>query len=167
MRSHYVVAILILLGGMALLASTSVGALNVTSATSYVTLFKEQITPDADVRVTLQGHITQGGNRAANATICPGVEAASNNPIARGDLFADNLVYGGQIEEVISTSWDAARIYRIEVFGDGSLLATLHFQNANANGNQVEGVRFRVDLGSPNPPFKTYNTVVTRLNGCP
>ena len=167
MRSHYVVAILILVGGIALLASTSVGALSVTSTTAYVTLFQEQVVPDADVRVTLQGHVTQGGDRSANATVCPGMEAAGNNPIARDDLVAGNVAYGGQIEEVVATSWDAARIYRIEVFGDGSLLATLYFQNSNANGNQVEGVRFRADLGTSDPTLRAYNTVVTRLNGCP
>ena len=166
MRSHSVVAVLILVGGVALLASTSVGALNVASSTSFVTLFQEQITPDADVRFSLEGHINQGGDRAANATVCPGREAAGNNPIAREDLFAGNLVYGGRIEEVVATSWDAGRIYRIEVFGDGSLLATLYFQNANANSNQVEGVRFRVDLGSSNPAIDNYSTVVTRLNVC-
>ncbi len=167
MRSYYVVAALILVGGVALLASTSVGALNVATSTSYVTLFQEQFTPDADVRFTLQGHISQGGDRAANATVCPGREAAGNNPIARGDLFVGNLVYAGRIEEVVATSWDAGRIYRIEVFGDGSLLTTLYFQNANANSNKVEGVRFRADLGSSNPAIENYSTVVTRLNVCP
>jgi len=166
-RSHYVVAALILIGGVALLASTSVGAVNIASSTSYVTVFQERITPDADVLVRLQGHITQGGNRAANAVVCPGVEAAGNNPIARGDLIAGNLVYGGQIAEVISTSWDATRIYSVEVFGDGSLLRTLYFKNSNADGNQVEGVRFRVDLGGPSPTIDNYSTVVTRLNACP
>lgn len=167
MRSHYVVAALILLGGIALLASTSVGAFNVASTTSFVTLFQEQITLDADVRLTLQGHISQGGNRTANAVVCPGVEAAGNNPIARGDLTAGNLVYAGQIEEVVASSWDTTRIYRVEVFGNGNLLSTLYFQNSNANSNQVEGVRFRADLGSPNPNINSYNTVVTRLNVCP
>lgn len=168
MRRHYVVALLIVIGGVALLASTSVGALNVATSTSFVTLLQEQVSSDADVRLTLQGHITQGGNRAANATTCPGIEAASNNPIARADLVAGNLVYGGQIEEALATSWDATRIYRIELFGDGALLNTLYFQNSNANGSQVEGLRFRVDLGSPNPTINEYSTIVTRVVGaCP
>lgn len=168
MRSHYVVAALILVGGAALLASTSVGALTVGQSTSFVTLMQEQVLADADVRVTLQGHITQGGNRAANAAVCPGMEAAGNNPIARGDLVAGNQVYGAQIEEAVSTSWDATRIYKAEVFGDGVLLITLYFDNSNANANQVEGIRIRADLGSPNPAFDEYSTVVTRVVGvCP
>ncbi|MCH8109671.1 MAG: hypothetical protein IIB15_06035, partial [Chloroflexi bacterium] len=84
----------------------------------------------------------------------------------RNAWTAGNLQYKVLIEEVSADAWPAGRIYRADVFGDGQLISRLYFKNANA-GSTVEGVKMKVDLGSPTLLYGSFTTVITRLNACP
>lgn len=158
---------LVLVGLGMLLVSGGVDTFTVAGSTQRLAVVEERYTVDSDVLLSLQGHINQGNNRSSNAEACPGREAAGNDPIARNDLLSGNLVYAARIEETAPDAWPVNRTYRVDVFGDGGLVATLYFTNGNANANQVEGVRIRADLGVTSGGPTSFSTIVTRLNGCP
>ena len=148
------------------LATSAVETLTVGTSASPLTITREVIQTDPDVSVLLQGNAVSGSNKTGNGGVCPGLEAKSSDPIVRNDWTAGNLQYGVLIEESSADAWPAGRIYRADVFGDGQLITRLFFKNATA-GNGVEGVKMRVDLGSPAPLYSSFTTVITRLNACP
>ena len=153
-------------GFIALLATTSVDALSVVSSTRPTTLVVESIQPDPDVVVTLGGVVTSGSNKSENGLTCPGREASGANPILRNNWISGNAQYRLIIEEASVDAWPVGTVYKVDLFGNNSLVATLFFRNDNATSN-VEGVKVRIDLGAPVSPFNTYTTIVTKLNGCP
>lgn len=161
------VMVALALGGfIALLATTSVDALSVVSSTRPTTLKVETIQPDPDVVVTLGGVITSGSNKNENGLTCPGIEAAKSSPVVRNSWITGNAQYQLFIDEVSSDAWPVGTLYKVDLFGNNSLVVTLFFRNDNAASN-VEGVKVRIDLGEPVSPFNSYTTIVTRLNGCP
>jgi len=121
-----------------LLAATCLGAFDVANSTTFINLHQEDLEPDPEIQITLQGHISQGGDGWANATVYPGREASGSNPIICDDLTASDLVYGAFIEESTPSAWPVGRICRVQVFGDGVLVATLYFQNNNPRDNSIE-----------------------------
>lgn len=156
------------LGGVGLLlATTSVGALTVDTSTQRLAVVEERLSVDPDVVITPQGVSTQNNDRNANADVCPGREASTNNANARGDLISGNLVYKAFVEESSVAAWPAGRIYRADVYGDGTLFSTLYFENGNANDSAVEGVKLIVDMGVTSGGPESYSTIVTRLDACP
>ena len=78
------------------------------------------------------------------------VDAATNvtATIVNGALTKDNFTYQFEVKESGIATWGNAREYRIEVFGDGALIATLYINNSTADVSNVEGVTAKVDLGS-------------------
>jgi hypothetical protein len=76
-------------------------------------------------------------------------------------------VYATRISEATPAAWPLDRTYRVDVYGDGSLITTLYFTNANVNDNQQEGVSMKADLGVASGGPTSFSTIVTRLNGCP
>ena len=163
----YAVLVALVLGGLvALLATSSVDALNVGSSTRPTTLEVESIVADPDVVVTLGGVITSGSNKNENGLTCPGTEAAGSKPVLRNGWTSGDAQYQLHIDEASGDAWPVGTIYKIDLFGDNALVATLFFKNDTAAGN-IEGVKARINLGGPVSPYNTYTTIVTRLNGCP
>ena len=148
------------------LATSAVETLTVGTTASPLTITREVIQADSDVSVLLLGNSFSGSNKTGNGGVCPGLEAKGSNPVVRNAWTAGNLQYKVLIEEVSADAWPAGRIYRADVFGDGQLISRLYFKNANA-GSTVEGVKMKVDLGSPTLLYGSFTTVITRLNACP
>lgn len=164
--ANAVLVALVLGGFIALLATTSVDALSVVSSTRSTTLIVESIQPDPNVVVTLGGVAISGSNKNGNGLTCPGREASGANPILRNNWINGNAQYRLVIEEASADSWQPGTIYKIDLFGDNSLVTSLFFKNDNAT-NSIEGVKVRIDLGVPVSSFNSYTTIVTKLNGCP
>lgn len=158
---------LLLIGIGMLLVSGGVDTFTVTSSTQRLALVEERFGIDTDVFFTLEGHESQSNDRPSNSEVCPGREAAGNHPIIRNTLVSGNLVYAARISEVTPTSWPLGRTYRVEVFGDGSLITTLYFTNGNENDNQQEGVSLKADLGVTTGGPRSFTTIVTRQDACP
>ena len=131
-------------------------------------MVQEKVKSDADVFIKLQGQAVQNNGRRENAERCPGREATVSNPITRNRQFKGNLAYMALLQESVPDAWPAGRIYRVNVYGDGSLISTLYFQNAKVDDAAVEGVNLRVDLGIQSliSAPKTYSTIVTRMFTC-
>ena len=156
------------IGGIVLiLTAAAVGAFTIDSSTQRFAVVQERLTVDRGVVVTLQGNAVAGANRTGNGATCPGREASPTDPILRNDLFLDNLQYRMRIQEARATSWPPGRIYKVEVFDGGSLITTRYFKNDDADNATIEGVRLRIDLGSPTNTPESYSTVITRVNVCP
>ena len=158
---------LLLIGIGLLLVSGGVDTFTVTGSTQRLAVVEERFASDTDVLLTLEGHESQANDRASNAEVCPGREAAGNHPIIRNTLVGGNLVYAARISEAAPTSWPLDRTYRVEVFGDGALITSLYFTNGNASSNQQEGVSLKADLGVTTGGPTSFSTIVTRLNACP
>lgn len=150
-----------------LLVSGGVDTFMVTGSTQRLAIVEERFTVDSDVLIRLEGHESQSNNRSSNSEVCPGREAAGNHPIVRNTLVAGNLVYTVRISEATPAAWPLNRTYRVDVFGDGSLITTLYFTNANSNDSQQEGVSMKADLGVASGGPTSFSTIVTRLNACP
>lgn len=148
------------------LATSAVETLAVNTTASPLVITKEVIQADPDVSVLLQGNAASASAKTENGEVCPGREAKSSDPIVRNAWIAGNLQYRVLIEESSADAWPAGRIYRADTFGDGQLIARLYFRNNTADNN-VEGVKMRVDLGSPSLLYGSFTTVITRLNACP
>lgn len=157
---------LLLVGIGMLLVSGGVDTFMVAGSTQRLAIVEERFSSDTDVLFTLEGHESQSNNRASNAEACPGRAAAGSHPIIRNNLVGGNLVYAARISEASLVAWPPDRTYRVDVFGDGSLISTLYFTNGNANNNQQEGVSMKVDLGVASGGPTSLSTVVTRLNAC-
>ena len=158
---------LLLVGIGILLLSGGVDTFTVTGSTQRLAIVEERFAIDIDVLIRLEGHESQSNDRPTNAEVCPGKEAAGSHPIIRNTLIAGNLVYAARISEATPAAWPLGRTYRLDVFGDGSLITTLYLTNANVNDNQQEGVSMKVDLGVASGGPKSFSTIVTKLNGCP
>ena len=148
------------------LATSAVETLTVGTTASPLTITREVIQADSDVSVLLLGNSFSGSNKTGNGVVCPGLEAKASFPVVRNDWTTGNLQYKVQIQESSADAWPAGRIYRAEVFGDGQLVSRLYFRNTTS-GTKVEGVKMKVDLGSPAPLYSSFTTVITRLNACP
>lgn len=158
---------LLLVGIGLLLVSGSVDTFMVTGTTQRLAVVEERFAVDSDVLIWPEGQEAQTNNRASNAEVCPGREAAGNHPIIRNTLVTGNLVYTARISEATPAAWPLNRTYRVDVYGDGSLITSLYITNANFNDNQQEGVSMKADLGVASGGPSSYSTVVTRLNACP
>ena len=147
------------------LATSAVETLTVNTVASPMAITREVIQADPDVSVLLQGNAVSGSTKTGNGNVCPGLEAKGSDPVLRNAWTAGNLQYRALIEESSADAWPAGRIYRADVFGNGQLISRLYFRN-NTAGNGVEGVKMRVDLGSPSLLYSSFTTVITRLNAC-
>ena len=157
----------VVLGSLtAVVAMSAVGTLMVDTSSIPLTISSETVQTDPDVVVTLQGNSTSGNDKSENALTCPGIEASGNKPVVRNDWVRGDKQYALLVEEASADAWPAGTIYRAEVFGDSSPIATLYFWNEVAK-RALEGVEVRVDLGSPTLTYGSYTTVVTRLTECP
>ena len=136
----------VVLGSLtAVVATSAVGTLMVDTSSVPLTISSETVQADPDVVVTLQGNSASGNDNALNY---PGIEASGNNPVVRNDWVRGNKQYAVLVEEASADAWPARTIYRAEVFGESSPIATLYFWNEDAK-RALEGVEVRVDLGSP------------------
>jgi len=157
---------LLLGGAAALLLVATVETLDVDSDTMSLAIVKERIRADNDVATVFQGEARNTATRAGNGFVCPGVEAAPTSLVLRNDWTDGNWAYRALIEEASANAWPAGRVYKVELFGDSNLIATLYFKNDTASGN-IEGASLRVDTGSATQKPKEYTTIVSRLDGCP
>ena len=157
---------LVLVGIGMLLVSGGVDTFTVTGSTQRLAVVEERFAVDGDVLIRLEGHESQPSARAPNAEVCPGLEAAGSHPIIRNTLVAGNLVYAARISEATPAAWPLDRTYRVDVFGDGSLITTLYFTNATVNDSRREGVRVKVDLGVVSGGPTSFSTIVKRQDGC-
>ena len=118
-----------------------------------------------DATVTLNGLGTglgtaTGGPLGASS---PGVEATFPLGAVNNNLTAGNYIYQVELQEFAITSWTGspAEIYKIEVYGDNALLATLFTTQGTANGT-VEGVTVTVDLGSTTTAHDHFDIIIDR-----
>lgn len=156
-----------LLGALVAVAALGCAAqtYTVTSSTKIMRTLSEANVIDADTLVRPTG-VATGNNNAAAGLTCPGVEATTGNPNLRTALTNGHFNYSAVITEATGSSWTAGRIYRVQVYGDGVLRATLFFQNAT-NAAGVEGLTMTVGLGSATSYPSAYSVSVERLTACP
>ena len=150
-----------LLGIVLITSTAAVATLTVNTTTTTLTLTAEDWTADSATTVANTWLGKASATAAASGTSAPGTEAAAGLPTVNTALTADNWLYQFDVKEASAAGWSSTAQYKIEVFTDGTLAATVYLQNATADNASVEGVTVKVDLGSGNLPNGT-DVKVTR-----
>ena len=143
--------VMVFMAFIVIISVAGVATLSVATTTTATSLTAESFVADSATTVE-----NSGISKASAATSATGqtrgaaVDAGTNiaGTAVNGTLIKDNFTYQLEVKESGANTWGSAREYRIEVFGDGALIATLYINNSSADANNVEGVTVKVDLGS-------------------
>jgi hypothetical protein len=131
------------------LVAGAVFGLNATTSVLNLSLFHQTVQADSTAVVVSKGfQLSLASSSAAGASSGAAVEATLLNPNVQTAMIAGNWYYSFTVNEASAGAWNAATTYTVTVYGDGVLLATLHFKNATADAINVEGVTVKVDAGS-------------------
>jgi hypothetical protein len=134
--------------GLFLVAGAAFG-LNATTSVLNLSLFHQTVQADSSAVVVSKGfQLSLTSSAAAGASSGAAVEATLLNPNVQTAMTASNWYYSFTVTEASASAWNASTTYTVTVYGDGALLATLHFKNATADAINVEGVNVKVDVGS-------------------
>lgn len=130
-------------------------------------LVQDEMPGGAAIDVVGQGLSKAPANLPGLGTSCAtAVEAAPAPAMMRTPLGANAWVYRVDIRESELSAWEPGGYYRLQVYADGALVATLYAKNATDDGAALEGVAATVDLGlPPTTPVlpDSYATVLTAL----
>ena len=129
-------------------SAAAVATLSVTSTTTAITLESEALSTDSNTSVVNETIVKSAATATSNSTSSSPVEATTGLAEVRGALTADNWEYKFEVKESGVNTWPGTTNRTIEVYGDGSLIATLYVTNATADISNVEGVTAKVDLGT-------------------
>ena len=142
--------VMVFMAFIVIVSVAGVATLSVATTTTAASLTAESFVADSATTVENTGISKASANVSATgqtrgAAIDAGTDVAGT--AVNGALTKDNFTYQFEVKESGIATWGSAREYRIEVFGDGSLLATLFIKNSPADVNNVEGVTGKVDIG--------------------
>lgn len=148
--------VLIIFGFVIVASASGVATLTISTTTTQVDLSAENFVLDPDTNVSntsisMSGLVVaaNGDNQGSPVDPDPGL-VTINTALNPGDF-----VYQFALQEVAIASWDNARRYRIETFGDGQSLGILYIDNGTDNAAAIEGATIRVGLGSGVPNSMT------------
>ena len=142
--------VMVFMAFIVIVSVAGVATLSVATTTTATSLRAESFVADSATTVENSGiskapaTVSATGQARASA-----VDAATNvtATIVNGALTKDNFTYQFEVKESGIATWGSAREYRIEVFGDGALIATLFIKNSPADASNIEGVTGKVDIG--------------------
>ena len=129
-------------------SAAAVATLSVSSTSTALTLESEALSTDSNTSVVNETIVKSAATATSNSTSGTPVEATTGLAEVRGALTADNWEYKFEVKESGNNTWPAATNRTIEVYGDGSLIATMYVTNGTADAANIEGVTAKVDLGT-------------------
>ena len=151
--------LMVIVGGVIVTSVAGVSALAVTSTSTSITLQAEAVTADT-ANTTVDNEVfTKSSAVVSAAGTCSAspVTATIATFAAVNDALAVNdWVYQFDVKEAGNNTWVASQKYKIEVYGDGALLTTLHLtMPGTVDTLNPEGVTAKVSLGATSVPDNT------------
>lgn len=145
--------LLIGLLAIVIIASASgVATLTITTTDTLVDFSAENFVLDPDTTVGKSIITKASSNQAANGdNPASPIDATVGLVTVNTALSQDDFVYEFDVTEKLVDSWDSAREYNIEIFGDGLPLGNLYINNNSDNSGAIEGATIQVSLGSGIP----------------
>jgi hypothetical protein len=130
----------VLLGFLIIASASGVATLTINTTDTLVDFSAENFVLDLDTSVGNTIITKASSDQAANGNESTSpVDATVGLVTLNTALTQDDFVYEFEVTEKLADSWDDARQYNIEVFGDGQPIGTLYLDNNNDNNGEIEG----------------------------